>query len=228
MRRPLLTAAALASSAVAVAALATGCGGDGDDWSQPHPRPSAVGALGAGFVDPSVSPAPEATVTPRPGSWSAVRPSDGYRVVLLTAGADRPTKALVKAVREWAERERVDLRTETVTEASDLVPAVDRAIDMGPDLVVSAGNDLIDALATVTPNHLSQQFLVVGAELAEPTHNVTAVDWSGASFRGEGLGMSSTYDPASFAAARCAAAVRAGTAAVLSGWTGIVVWVDDF
>ncbi|PSM42835.1 hypothetical protein C6Y14_11585 [Streptomyces dioscori] len=225
MRRPLLTAAALASAA---ALAVTGCGGDGDDWSRPHPRPSAVGALGAGFVDPAASPAPEATVTPRPGSWSAVRPSEGYRVVLLTAGDDRPTKRLVTAVREWADREQVDLRTESVTEAADLVPAVDRAIDMGPDLVVSAGNDLIDALATVTPNHLSQQFLVVGAELAEPTHNVTAVDWSGASFRGEGLGMSSAYDPESFTAARCAAAIRAGTAAVLSGWTGIVVWMDDF
>ncbi|MFH8466195.1 hypothetical protein [Streptomyces sp. NPDC017991] len=223
MRRPLLTAAVLA---LAVALATTACGGD--DWSQPHPRPSAVGALGAGFVDPAASPAPEATVTPRPGSWSAVRPSGGYRVVLLTAGDDRPTKRLVTAVREWADHEQVDLRTEAVTEAADLVPAVDRAIDMGPDLVVSAGNGLIDALATVTPNHLSQQFLVVGAELAEPTHNVTAVDWSGASFRGEGLGMSSTYDPESFTAARCAAAVRAGTAAVLSGWTGIVVWVDDF
>ena len=48
----------------------------------------------------------------------------------------------------------------------------------------------------VTPNHLDQQFLVVGAELAEPTANVTAADWTGASFRGEGLGMSSAYDPA--------------------------------
>ena len=97
---------------------------------------------------------------------------------------------------------------------------------MGPDLIVSAGNDLIDPLALVTPNHLGEKFLVVGAELAEPTHNVTAVDWSGASFRGEGLGMSSTYDPGSFTAERCADAVRAGVAAVLSGLTGIVVWLD--
>ncbi|MFJ4835395.1 hypothetical protein ACIP79_36625 [Streptomyces sp. NPDC088747] len=223
MRRPLPAAAAL----IAAAALVTGCG-HGDDWSQPHPKPSAVGDLGRGFVAPSASPAPEATITPRPGSWSAVRPSDGLRVVLLTAGDDRPTKTLVTAVREWADHERVDLRTVTVSDAADMIPAADRAIGMRPDLVVSAGNDLIDALATVTPNHLSQQFLVVGAELAEPTHNVTAVDWSGASFRGEGLGMSSTYDPASFTAARCAAAIRAGAAAVLSGWTGIVVWVDDF
>jgi hypothetical protein len=98
---------------------------------------------------------------------------------------------------------------------------------MGPDLIVSAGNDLVDPLALVTASHLAQQFLVVGAELAEPTQNVTAVDWSGASFRGEGLGMSSTYDPDSFTAERCAAAIRAGVAAVLTELTGIVVWLDQ-
>ncbi|MFJ5213977.1 hypothetical protein ACIP98_04635 [Streptomyces sp. NPDC088354] len=215
---------ALATLAVAVA-LVTGCG-SGDDWSRPHPEPTAVGTPGPGFVDPAHPPAPEATATPRPGSWDGVHPSRGYRVVLLTAGDDAPTKSLVKAVQEWAEAEHVDLRTVTADGPSDYVPAAVRALKAGADLIVSAGNDLIDPLAMVTPNHLSQQFLVVGAELAEPTHNVTAVDWSGASFRGEGLGMSSTYDPASFTTARCEAAIRAGAAAVLRGTTGIVLWLD--
>ncbi|MDX3070927.1 hypothetical protein [Streptomyces sp. MI02-7b] len=215
---------ALATLAVAVA-LVTGCG-SGDDWSRPHPEPTAVGTPGPGFVDPAHPPAPEATATPRPGSWNGVHPSRGYRVVLLTAGDDAPTKSLVKAVQEWAEAEHVDLRTVTADGPSDYVPAAVRALKAGADLIVSAGNDLIDPLAMVTPNHLSQQFLVVGAELAEPTHNVTAVDWSGASFRGEGLGMSSTYDPASFTTARCEAAIRAGAAAVLRGTTGIVLWLD--
>ncbi|GAA4581453.1 hypothetical protein GCM10023194_12710 [Planotetraspora phitsanulokensis] len=222
MRPPFLAVAALA----AAAALVTGCG-SGDDWSQPHPKPSAVGALDSGFIDPSATPVPESTVTPRPGSWSGVRPSEDYRVVLLTAGDDAPTKALVTAVKDWAEDEGVDLRTVVANGHTDLVPSITRALDMGPDLVVSAGNDLIDPLALVTANHLSQQFLVVGAELAEPTHNVTAVDWSGASFRGEGLGMSSTYDAGSFTAERCAAAIRAGVAAVLNDRTGIVIWLDQ-
>ncbi|MDT0440513.1 MULTISPECIES: hypothetical protein [Streptomyces] len=222
MRRPLLAAALCAATA-----LLAGCG-SGDDWSRPQPSPSAVGEVGAGFVDPSAPPAPEATVTPRPGSWSGVRPSSGYRVVLLTAGDDRPTRALVAAVRGWAGAEGVDLRTVDAADSPDPLTAADTAIGMRPDLVISAGNELIDPLATVTPNHLAQQFLVVGAELAEPTHNVTAVDWSGASFRGEGLGMSSAYDPASFTEARCAAAVRAGAAAVLTGRTGIVLWLDSF
>ncbi|MEU6341115.1 hypothetical protein ABZ883_09205 [Streptomyces sp. NPDC046977] len=221
MRAPLR---ALATLAVAVA-LVTGCG-SGDDWSRPHPEPTAVGTLGPGFVDPANPPGPEATATPRPGSWSGVHPPRGYRVVLLTAGDDAPTKSLVAAVKGWAEAEHVDLRTVAASGPSDYVPAASRALKMHADLIVSAGNDLIDPLAMVTPNHLSQQFLVVGAELAEPTHNVTSVDWSGASFRGEGLGMSSTYDAASFTTARCEAAIRAGVAAVLSDMTGIVLWLD--
>ncbi|MEU4476233.1 hypothetical protein [Micromonospora sp. NPDC023888] len=220
MRPPLRAVAMLA----ATAALVTACN-SGDDWSQPHPAPSAVGTLGPGFVDPSTTPAPEATITPRPGSWAGVHPPKDYRVVLLTAGTDDPTRALVTAVREWADDEHADLRTVVVGDAHDAVPSIAKAMEMNPDLIVSAGGDLIDPLALVTPNHLDEKFLVVGAELAEPTHNVTSVDWEGASFRGEGLGMSSTYDPKSFTAERCAAAIRAGVAAVLNDLTGIVVWL---
>ena len=78
----------------------------------------------------------------------------------------------------------------------------------------------------MTASHLDQQFLVIGAELAEPTVNVTAADWTGASFRGEGLGMPDAYDPATFTPERAARAVRAGVAAVLNGITGIVIRLD--
>jgi hypothetical protein len=220
LRPPLRAVALLATTA----ALLAGCG-SGEDWSQPHPTPSPVGTLGPGFVDTATTPAPESTITPRPGSWADVHPSKDYRVVLLTAGADAPTRALVAAVRSWADDEDVDLRTVAVGDPHEAVAGISKAIGMNADLIVSAGNDLIDPLALVTPNHLDEKFLVVGAELAEPTHNVTAVDWEGASFRGEGLGMSSTYDAGSFTAERCAAAIRAGVAAVLNGLTGIVVWL---
>lgn len=208
--------------ALTAAAALTACG-TSDDWSEPHSQPTPIGTLGAGFVDPSHPPTPEGTVTPSPGSWAGVHPPAKYRVVLLTTGADAPTKALVTAVKSWADDEDVDLRT--VTAGDDLVAAIVKAIDQRPDLIVSAGNDLIDPLALVTPSHLTQQFLVVGAEVAEPTGNVTAVDWSGASFRGEGLGASSAYDPASFTSDRCSNAIRAGVAAVLNSLTGIVVWL---
>ena len=223
MRSRLLPAGTLAA-AVVTAVLAGGCG-SGDDWSRPHAKPTAVGALGPGYSDPAEPPAPEATITPRPGSWDRVRPSKDYRVVLLTAGEDRQTRTLVSAVTEWAEDEHVSLKTVTATKPDQFIARISEAMDLGPDLIISAGNDLVDPLAMVSPNHLDQQFLVVGAELAEPTENVTAADWTGASFRGEGLGMSSTYDPATFTPDRAGRAVRAGVAAVLNGLTGIVIWL---
>jgi hypothetical protein len=224
MRFPLRLAGTL-TAAVAAAVLVTGCS-SGDDWSRPHPKPSAIGTLGSGFFDPAAPPAPEATITPRPGSWDEVHPSKGYRVVLLTAGKDPQTSTLVSAVTKWAEDERVSLKTLTATASDQLVPQISKAVELAPDLIISAGNDLVDPLALVTANHLDQHFLVVGAELAEPTANVTAADWTGASFRGEGLGMSSNYDPATFTPERAGRAVRAGVAAVLNGLTGIVIWLS--
>ena len=209
------------AAAVVTVTLLTGCAGD--SWTQPHPAPSAVGALGEGF-EPSSAPSPEATINPTAGSWDDVHPSSGYRVVLLHAGDDKPTTTLITAIHDWADAEDVDLRTVEVQ--ADPIDGIVAAMDLNPDLIISAGNDLVDALATVTASHLDQHFLVVGAEVAEPTHNVTAVDWDGASFRGEGNGASSVYDAATFTAERCAAAVRAGVAAVLHDLTGIVLWID--
>jgi hypothetical protein len=208
----------LLARACALLLAAVSIGGCGDDWSGPHGEPRPVGTLGPGFVNGT--PAPEGTVTPRPGSWDGVHPSKGYRVVLLTAGSGAPAKTLAGAVTRWAEQERVRLKT---VAATDLVGAIRHAIDLRPDLIISAGDALVDPLAVVTANHLDQQFLVLGAELAEPTSNVTAADWTGAGYRGEGLGMPSAYDPASFTPERAGRAVRAGVAAVLNGLTGIVI-----
>lgn len=219
MRHPFRAVATFAAAAM----LITGCG-SGDDWSEPHAAPTPVGSLGPGFLAPSASPAPESTITPAPGSWSGVHPPEGYRVVLLTVGDDAPTKALVTAVNSWARSEKADLRT-VVASAHDPIASISEAIKLRPDLIVSAGDSLVDPLAIVTASHLDQQFLVVGAELAEPTANVTATDWAGASFRGEGLGSASTYDAASFTAERCDNAVRAGVAAVLHKVTGVIVWL---
>ncbi|GAB7044064.1 MULTISPECIES: type 1 periplasmic-binding domain-containing protein [Catenuloplanes] len=210
----------------AVLVTASGCG-TGDDWAAgPHPSPAPVGSLGPGFTDPSAPPTPAGTVTPAPGSWSGVRPSADYRVVLLTAGTDAPSAAVIDAVEAWADAEDVDLRTVDAT--AHHVDGIVEAIEMRPDLIVSAGNDLVDALAVVTASHLDRQFLVVGAELPEPTGNVTSVGWTGASFRGTGNGSATMFDPASFTPDRCAAAIRAGVAAVLHDVTGVVIWMDRF
>ncbi len=52
------------------------------------------------------------------------------------------------------------------------------------------------------------------------------MDWTGAAYRGEGLGTAAAYDPASFTPERAGSAVRAGVAAVLTGLRGVVLWVD--
>jgi len=214
-----------ACAVLVTAVLIGGCGA-GDDWSEPHAKPTAVGTLGPGFVDPSAPPAPEATIRPRPGSWDGVHPSEGYRVALLSAGQDAATKTLVAAITKWAEQENVSLKAVTATHSGEYIARIKQAMDLKPDLIISAGNALVDPLALVTANHLDQQFLVVGAQLAEPTENVTAADWTGASFRGEGLGMPSAYDPATFTPERIGRAVRAGVAAVLNDITGIVIQLD--
>jgi len=201
------------------------CGCGGDDWSQPH-RPAAVGTLGPGFVDPANPPAPEATITPRPGSWDGVHPAKGYRVVLLTSGTDTPTQTLIRAVDAWARQEHVSLKTLTASKPGEYIPRIVEAMNLQPDLIISAGNGLVDPLTIVSANHLDREFLVLGAELAEPTENVTAAIWNGATFRGEGLDARTAYDPSSFTLERAARAVRAGVAAVLHGVTGIVIRLD--
>jgi len=185
-----------------------------------------VGTLGPGFVDAAAPPAPESTIRPKPGSWDAVRPPRDYRVVLLTAGHDPATRTLVAAVNRWAEAEHVRLETVAVT-APRAVDGIVQAMNLAPDLVICAGHALVDALGLVTASHLDQQFLVVGAQLPEPTVNVTAAIWRGASSRGREVPDSAaSFDPDMFTPERAGAAIRAGVASVLSDLTGIVIWLD--
>lgn len=214
-------------TAVASALLLTGCGGGADAVATSSPPASSTHAsVGPDFYDEQNPPPPEGTITPSPGSWDQVHPPKGYRAVLVSMGTDAPTSTLVTAIDAWADREGVALQHIVVTSHDQIIDKVTAAIELDTDVVISAGNDLVDPMALITAAHLQQNFLVVGAELAEPTHNVTAADWTGASFRGEGLGASSNYDPATFTPERAARAIRAGAAAVLSNHTGIVVWID--
>jgi hypothetical protein len=211
--------------AAALAVVAGGCAFSGNR-SELHADRRPIGALGSGFVDPKTPPAPESTIRPRPGSWDAVRPPRGYRVVLLTAGDDAATTMLVTAVRQWADAEHVRIEMVETTEPK-AVDGIVQAMDLEPDLVVCAGNVLVDALALVTASHLEQQFLIVGAQLPEPTVNVTAAIWRGASSRGaEVPDTALSFDADAFTPERAGAAIRAGVASVLSDLTGIVIWLD--
>ena len=185
-----------------------------------------MGTLAPGFTDAAAPPAPEATIAPAAGTWDAVHPPQGYRVVLLTSGDAPATATLAAAVTQWAADEGVSLKTVAVTEPHRAVDGIVEAMELGPDLIVSAGAELVDPLAVVTANHLDRQFLIVGAQLPEPTMNVTAAIWDGASSRGSEIAETSGGDKNAVTPEQADTAIRAGVASVVSGITGIVIWLD--
>jgi len=221
---PWLRVSALVAVAALAAVIGKGAlsGNSGKKDAEPHP----IAALGSGFFDPAKPPPPEGTIRPRPGSWDAVHPPRGYRVVLLTAGDDPATTTLVTEVKHWAKAEQVALETVTTTGAK-AVDGIVQAMDSRPDLVLCAGHVLVDALALVTASHLEQQFLIVGAQLPEPTVNVTAAIWRGASTRGKEVPDTDlSFNPSAFTSNQAGAAIRAGVASVLNHLTGIVISLD--
>lgn len=239
--RSLYGLVAAAATAGIVGAVAAGCAASSSTAPDVSPgaRPAAMGAdgtpvtplpgagtLGPGFATPTALPPPQGTMTPSPGSWAHAAPPPGYRVVLLTTEQDATARTLSRAVEDWARDAGVDLTRVVADRPGDYLSVIQHAIDAQRDLVVTVGNGLVDPLAVVSASWLSQHFLVLGAELAEPTYNVTAADWKGASYRGAGLGASSRYDASSFTPERAGRAIRAGVAAVVTGHTGYVVWLS--
>jgi hypothetical protein len=208
---------------------------DDMDWSSPHPRPHAEGRLDPDFHAPDLDAFYSSqVVNPDPDTWNKVRPSGNYRVLLLAAGKDERTPEdpqvaiLVDAVDRWAKSEdRVTLKVRYLSDPHSFIRDLDDAAKRDhADLIVTAGNSLVEPVAAVSANYAGeerQQFLVLGAEIAEPTVNIAATDWTGSAYLGEGLDESLYYDPAAVTAPRAYAALRAGVAAVLSGYTSVIV-----
>jgi hypothetical protein len=212
-------------AAATLAVVVSGCVSS-QDGPEPRAARRPIGTLGPGFFDPAAPPPPEGIIRPRPGSWDAVHPPRGYQVVLLTAGDDSATTMLVAAVHRWAKVEDVVLNTVAVTQPDGFVDGIVEAMHLEADLVICAGNALVDPLALVTASHLDQQFLVLGAQLPEPTVNVTAAVWRGASSRGSEVPATASFDPGAFTPEQAGAALRAGVASVLNDLTGIVIWLN--
>jgi basic membrane lipoprotein Med (substrate-binding protein (PBP1-ABC) superfamily) len=205
------------------------------DWSARHAAPHAKGELAAGFNAPDVkSYYSSQVINPGPETWTKVRPSADYRVLLLAAGKDADTaydpqvKILVDAVHKWAADEhRIKLKVRYLSDPDSYIQELDDAAKSdNADLIVTAGNDLVAPVAVVSANYAGynpQQFLVLGAEVAEPTTNIAATDWAGSAYLGEDLDQSLYYDPTAVTAPRAYAALRAGAAAILSGYTSVIV-----
>ena len=152
----------------------------------------------------------------------------GYHVALLATDDSAAARHLHQAVVAWADAHDVRLTVVPAHDPATYLAAIQKAIDLKPDLVVSAGDPLADPLSVVTASWPDQEFLLLGAELAEPTFNVTAAVWKGTTARGGGSGTGNawTYDASTFTVERASRALDAGVAAVLRGYSGFVVRVD--
>ncbi len=189
---------------------------------------SGQGTLSADFLGGDPSPTPEATISPAPGSWEGTELPDGYRIGLITATADPTADALASGVMDWAAERDVHVEVWAAADGDEIESAiVEASEERDIDLVIGAGRGVVDVFALITAQHLAQEFLVVGAQLPEPTHNVTSVVWSGASFRGSGISEETDADDAAASPERAETAMDAGTASVLHGYTGIVLDLGD-
>jgi hypothetical protein len=83
-------------------------------------------------------------------------------------------------------------------------------------VIVVLGEGILGALDSASASNLGQQFVLLGAQLPEPTGNVTAVIWPGADIR-LADGISPEIAP------RASEALEAGLIAVASHTTGIVL-----
>ena len=213
--------------AAVIAAAVSGCSAAVSAPSaSPSPSASRAAAdiqpLGAGFAG-ATPPTPEATIDPEPGSWDGVVPPDGYRVVLIAESSDAAADTLSAAVQRWAVSEKANLTVLTAAGDYEVLDRIDEAVSLTPDLVIGVGDGLVDMFTLLTPQRLEQHFLILGAELPEPTANVTSVIWPGATYRGTGLSTSGGVDASTVTAERAEEAITAGVASVLHDLTGIVL-----
>ncbi|ACZ31786.1 hypothetical protein Xcel_2772 [Xylanimonas cellulosilytica DSM 15894] len=217
MRRPSLAL----GLAVAVTAL-TACAAPAPADGFPSSTAAPLTRFAAEFLGATTMPAPEATVTPAAGTWDDVVVPAGFELVLITSGEDPAAVTVADAVRRYAAAHAVALTVLPTRDDDDVEAAIEQAVAAHPDLVVGAGDGVVDVFALLTAQHLDTPFLLVGSQLPEPTANVTAVVWDGAGFRGSGLG-SAHADPDAVSPERALEAMGAGVTAVLHDLTGIVL-----
>ena len=176
-------------------------------------------------------------IVPEPGRTIEVTPPaavsglDGYQIAAIVPDASPASVALLSAARAVASANGANLREFPVDEdgADPVGEALDRALGARPDLIVGLGDGVVDVFSFESAQRLDQQFLVVGAQLAEPTDNVTAVVWDGATSRGSAAssdsatGSAGELADASTTEDRGEDAFEAGLASIQDGTTGVVL-----
>lgn len=211
-RRAALVVAAGASALLLAACVAV----------EPHdPAAPPTGAAPAPTGTLSAVPAPGRTIDVTPNGSPDTR---GSQIAVVVPDDGEATRTLRAAVRAFAEQNGL-LLEEFVAPAGDagVDGAFADAVAAEPDVVVGLGEGVVDVFAYETAQWLDLQFLLLGAQTAEPTSNVTAVVWNGATSRGSGAPADGELDAGSVTASRAGDAIASGLSSVSEGVTGVVL-----
>lgn len=207
---------ALATALVASAALA-GC------------APASAGADRGPAAPPSsaayeIVPEPGRTIAATPPPGGGPQPSlTGYRIAVVVPADPAAADALLEGTRGFAGRTGAEVVEFVASAPGGIDAAFGGALDAGADLVVGLGEPTVDVFSFETALWPGQQFLLVGAQLPEPTENVTAVIWEGATSRGSAASADGPLDDSAITAARAADALAVGVDSVRARTTGVVL-----
>ncbi|MFD3445188.1 BMP family ABC transporter substrate-binding protein [Microbacteriaceae bacterium 4G12] len=207
---------------IAVLLSSTACTSLGGQAAPEHSSGHESGREASGSFWDGIDPAPESTVTPPPDAAEGVAVPEGYEVAVVARRDDPTASTLVEATRAWAEAHGATATVREVTDENE----IERALldeTTAADVVVGVGPGVVDVFSLLTAQMLDRQFLMLGAQLAEPTKNVTAVVWPGASFRGTGISETDSDTGSGTTTERAESGVATGIAAILAGRTGIVL-----
>ncbi len=170
-----------------------------------------------------VLPEPGRTIEASPRHDGQGRSLVGYRIAVVVPQDASPD--MLTAVQLFAREggaHLVEFAAPTPDE-DGVDAALTSALDSDADLVIGLGDGVVDVFSLLTAQWLDQQFLIVGAQLAEPTENVTAVIWPGATSRGSAASSDGDLDASTTTSARVQDALAVGVDSVRSGVTGVVL-----
>lgn len=214
-----------AATLVATAALLVGALSGCASTSTESTSAPTTASSSAGSSDESTPPE-----LPVPGSTnpaSSITAPDGIPTGLtltivapdVTGDAAADTTAAVAELRARAElRGAASIRV-LPTDANaplDSTALLEDALADAPDVIVVLGERTVVALDSISASNLDQQFVLIGAQLPEPTGNVTAVVWPGADTR-LADGISPEIAP------RASEALEVGLTAFAARNTGLVL-----
>jgi hypothetical protein len=200
--RPLRRAGALAAAAALAVTLA-GC---------------VTGGSSSTGGDAAVVPAPGRTIEAAPPAIAELR---GYRIAVVIPDDSEATETLLTAAHAFADESGAELvEFPAATGGDDPVgEALAAAVGADADVVVGLGEGVVGVFDFETGKVLHQEVLVIGGQLAEPTENVTAVIWPGATAR-------EPTDDESVTVERGVDALTAGVMSIRDGVTGVVLSLD--